>query len=806
MSPLPTHPSPHRPRSPLASIAALTPLTTLVTLSSLAATPTPADLSRLPPPASHSVAFDAEVLPILEKACLRCHGPEKPKAGFRLDHRDAALQGGNSGPAILPGRSADSPLIHFIAGLVEDMEMPPTGKGDPLSPDDISILRAWIDQGAPWSTAPATPTFTFTATPAVQFISIDGNAARFREHNWNREGMGGGVSEFSVRYDLDPQTHVDLSGRAVAGPDDYRFQARVRRDDLGWFRLAYREFSRFHDDTGLDYAPFDQPAPRLGEDLVVRHRRATAEFGLELPDWPAIRLAYDLILREGTESTLHWGGLVQNGTTRNIHPARKQVDETTHLVTLDVRYDWNGTIISDQAQFEWHEQDNRRTQFEIQGTPFDYATTVRDRQDYWRGANVLRLERSIRDWLYVSGGYLYSQLRDTGGFDVSSFAPSDPTTPPTLDIQADDLTLRRRSHVLNANTMLGPWSDLHVHAGLQAEWTRQEGFATGQTYGTRNAFDANVDRAATDQTLGLRYAGIPLTVLFAETRFQQETYSHFEEGLSDDTQAFLRDTDAEGDTQDYEAGFTVSPWRSVSLQVKGRHRNRSNDYLHHRDVDLFSANRGIGYPAFIRSRDTETDEIETRLVLQPLRWLKTTLKYAISTTDFTTTTDGWEETDFFFPPAPYPGGTVTAGEFDAQTVSAGFVLTPWSRLLLSPTVGWTTSRTRSSANNGAESVPYEGDSWTLLTSATFIVDEKTDLLASYLFNTADFSQNNAAAGLPLGIEYSRHAMTAGIARRLKRDRLLRLEYGFFEYSEPSLGGAADYVAHALFASFRIPWK
>jgi hypothetical protein len=795
-----------RPRLGAAASCLTLTITAAALQAALPARAAAPDLSLLPPASSQTVSFSTDIQPLLEKACLQCHGAVKPKAGYRLDNRESALRGGDQGAAILPGDSAKSPLIHYVARLVEDMEMPPTGKGTPLTPAEVSLLRAWIDQGANWSEASAEPQIAFTVTPAAQYIWVDGNAARFREHNWTREGIGGGASEFSVKYDIDPRTHVDMEGRAMVGPDDYRFQTRVRRDDLGWVRLAYREFSRFQDDTGGYYAPFDTPAPRWGEDFVLRHRRATAEFGLELPDWPKFRLAYDLILREGNEATLHWGSVTGNGGTRNIYPGKKHVDETTHLITFDVSYDWAGLLISDQAQFEWHEQDNRRTQYEITGPAFDFGTVVRDQQDYWRGANVLRLERSLRDWLYVSGGYLYSQLRDAGGFDVTSFTPSDPTAPPTLDMNSDDLTLRRRSHVLNANTMLGPWSDLHFYAGLQAEWTRQEGFAAGQTYGTPTAFDANVDRAATDETFGLRYAGIPLTVLFAETRFQQETYSHFEEGLADTTQSFLRDTDAEGDTKDYEAGFTVSPWRSVSFQAKARHRDRENDYDHLRDIDLLSANRGIGYPAFIRSRDTETDEIETRLVLQPLRWLKTTLKYSISSTDFTTTTEGWDEPDLFNPPAPYPGGTVTAGKYDAQTVSAGFVFTPWSRLLLSPTVGWTTSDSRSSANNGLESVPYRGDSWSLLTSATYILDEKTDLLASYLFNTADYAQDNEASGLPLGIEYTRHAMTVGIARRMKHERLVRLEYGFFEYSEPTLGGAADYTAHGLFASFRFPWK
>lgn len=760
------------------------------------------DLSRLPPPASREVSFTADIQPIFEASCLRCHGPERPKSGFRLDNPDSALKGGNLGVDIIPGDSGKSPLIHYVAGLVEDMEMPPARQGKPLSAEQIGLLRAWIDQGAKWSDTPAGPQFTASVTPAVQFITVSGNEARFRQHQWTREGWGGGATDFSMRYQLDPRTRVEIDGRAMAGPGDYRLHTRVERDDLGWVRLDYREFAKFYDNTGGYYAPFGERAPALSDEPLVRHRHATVELGLDLPDWPTIRLAYDLHLRDGTESTLHWGAVTPGNESRNIYPGRKKVDETTHSVTLDVSYDLNGLLISDQAQFEWHEQNNQRLNYEFVG--FDFATRATDRQDYWRGANILRLERNIRDWLYVSGGYLYSQLKDVAGFSVESFAPSDPSVPPSLDITTDDLTLRRRSHVINANAMLGPWEDLHFYAGLQAEWTRVEGFAVGRTYSTPTAYDSNQDRTATDENFGLRYSGLPFTVIYAETRFQQETYSQFEEGLTDDQTTFLRDTDADGDLKDYEAGFTISPWQSVSLHAKYRHRDRSNDYDHARDIDVLSS--GNGYPAFIRARDTSTDQVEARLVLKPWRWLKTTLRYSVASTDFETVTDGWEAQDPNGQPVTYPGGHIMAGNYDAHTVSAGFIVTPWSRLHLGSTLTWTTSRSRSGVNNDQEAVPYAGDTWTLLNTATYILDEKTDLLASYLFSHADFTQDNADFALPLGIAYTRHAATAGIVRRMKHDRLLRLEYGFFNYDEPTLGGAADYTAHALFASFRIPWR
>ena len=103
---------------------------------------------------------------------------------FRLDNREAALKGGeNNQDDIVPGDSAKSKLIHYVARLVEDLEMPPPGKGEPLTPEQIGVLRAWIDQGAKWSPGSETALreTKFSITPTAQWITVSGNARKFRE-------------------------------------------------------------------------------------------------------------------------------------------------------------------------------------------------------------------------------------------------------------------------------------------------------------------------------------------------------------------------------------------------------------------------------------------------------------------------------------------------------------------------------------------------------------------------------------------------------------------------------------------------
>ena len=86
---------------------------------------------------------------MLAETCYECHGGEKQKGGLRLDQKGAALKGGDSGPLLIAGKSGESLLIQAVAGTKADLAQMPR-KRTPLTPEQIGLLRAWIDQGADW--------------------------------------------------------------------------------------------------------------------------------------------------------------------------------------------------------------------------------------------------------------------------------------------------------------------------------------------------------------------------------------------------------------------------------------------------------------------------------------------------------------------------------------------------------------------------------------------------------------------------------------------------------------------------------
>src|SRR5665213_2209031 len=138
------------------------------------------DPASLPPAATNTVDFARDIQPILERSCLKCHSGEKPKGKFLLTTRDMALKGGQDQVDIISGQSAKSTLIQFVARVISDSEMPPTGKGDPLAVKEVGLLRAWIDQGVVWptgivlgQTVAAAPHLSTNSLPAAATQTID---------------------------------------------------------------------------------------------------------------------------------------------------------------------------------------------------------------------------------------------------------------------------------------------------------------------------------------------------------------------------------------------------------------------------------------------------------------------------------------------------------------------------------------------------------------------------------------------------------------------------------------------------------
>lgn len=111
------------------------------------------DTSKLPPASTQTgITYEKDIKPIFDATCIKCHGEKKPKAKLRLDSLAGVMKGGDDGKVIEPGNSAKSMLVLNVAHLGDEDDYMPPPKNKlglkQLTPEQIGLIRAWIDQGA----------------------------------------------------------------------------------------------------------------------------------------------------------------------------------------------------------------------------------------------------------------------------------------------------------------------------------------------------------------------------------------------------------------------------------------------------------------------------------------------------------------------------------------------------------------------------------------------------------------------------------------------------------------------------------
>jgi Leucine-rich repeat (LRR) protein len=197
-------------------------------------------LALAPAPATRAAAkpdFAKEILPILEKNCFECHGAEKQKGKLRMDTREALLKGGDTGVALVAGKSTESLMIQrVLLPRDNDEAMPP--KGDGLTKAQQDLLKAWIDSGADWPATAITktdkpdpakvagPKPTAAETKAVAELAKHGiqarelaNGVNWRYANFRVAGSKFEAKVFALLKDVQNLQELNLSNVELKDAD-----------------------------------------------------------------------------------------------------------------------------------------------------------------------------------------------------------------------------------------------------------------------------------------------------------------------------------------------------------------------------------------------------------------------------------------------------------------------------------------------------------------------------------------------------------------------------------------------------------
>ncbi|WP_010584909.1 PSD1 and planctomycete cytochrome C domain-containing protein [Schlesneria paludicola] len=222
---------------------------------------------------SRTIDFDRDVRPILSAHCAHCHGPDQGtrEANLRLDTRAGLFgQSEGGGHVIVPKSLDQSELYRRISTTDATTRMPPLDGGKPLSEEQITTLRLWIEQGAAWRGHWANEPIARPAVPSVEPASVDNPIDAFLIARWNRTALSSAVE--ADRVTLARRISFDLTGLppleldpVASGPDWYqrevdrllsspRFGERMA---VYWLDLVrYGDSCGYHSDNDQQISPY----------------------------------------------------------------------------------------------------------------------------------------------------------------------------------------------------------------------------------------------------------------------------------------------------------------------------------------------------------------------------------------------------------------------------------------------------------------------------------------------------------------------------------------------------------------------
>ncbi|MBI5800543.1 MAG: PSD1 domain-containing protein [Verrucomicrobia bacterium] len=218
--------------------------------------------------------FEKRIRPLLAEHCHECHGGKKAKGGLRLDSRDGWAKGGDSGPAILPGKPDDSLLIKGVRHWDKEFKMPEK----PLAPAQVADLVEWVKLGAP---DPRTNAHALVATAPAKVaygISIEEGRKHWAYQPVKSAPLPKLKDKAWPRNELDHFTLARMEKAGVTPAPDADPRTLIRRltFDLTGLPPTAEETEAFVRDFSPSHSPTLTPAHKAGEKAGKRESEPRA--------------------------------------------------------------------------------------------------------------------------------------------------------------------------------------------------------------------------------------------------------------------------------------------------------------------------------------------------------------------------------------------------------------------------------------------------------------------------------------------------------------------------------------------------
>ena len=698
-------------------------------------------------------------------------------------------------------------------------------------------------------------------------LITNGDAAQFKQEHRISGDVFGGIQDLHYEQAVGKKGQFSIDGHAIFDNHDYDVKVELSQPGLGYIRGGYTEFRSWYDGNGGFFPVNGQFFAPPHQEMELDRGEAWIELGLRMPKLPEITLRYSHQFRDGRKDSTIWGDTIltglplpppaTNNPTRKIAPAFRDINETRDIFSADIVQNFGKTDIGLGMRYEHSEVDDR-LQLErnagqlppvVAAPGAQRFITNRERNDLDSYNGHITTETRFSDSLWFTSAYSYSTLNsDISGTRIIGAGYDSMYGDPILTLQSNDHGVLNLSgvsqvdeHVANLNLMWLPVKNLTVLTAFRYTHEDKDSAATFlDTNTTANVAPFTptnpaggfhqapvpVTRAADTadtfdnfaETLELRYAGIANWLFYARGEWEEEDGNVREHEVVGPTDQGSLNKDTNLFWQKYTVGANWYPM--ATLNMAGQYYHKIADYDNDFNSELAVAPvAGSERNQRLLSQKLETDDVNFRVTWRPKIPAKLGTLALVTRYDFVRATiDGqWavsptQTGTIPTPPTPASGtiyGSQQTAEITNHVISESITWNPCARLYLQANASYVLNKTDTPAdiilipNTSVTVLDFKNDYWTASASAGFALNEKTDLRAEYSFYQASDYTNNALVAVPYGMGATEHTVSASVSRQITKNVRLKVQYGYFNYTDQTSGGHNNYEAHSVFSSLQF---
>jgi hypothetical protein len=668
----------------------------------------------------------------------------------------------------------------------------------------------------------AVPVHEFTGTVTgvpMQYAFVEGDRHKFRELNWTEEGYDGGIEHFELKEKYLPEDlTAEVDGHAFIKNNDFEVNALLEKKDLGYVKLSYDEFSKYYDDSGGVYYPFNVLSPHsLGRELELQIGELRIETGLTVEDMPRLSFAYERHFKQGKKSRLTWTPVTVGSITRGIGPSFQDVDEVVNVIELNESHTLRGFELKGQQTWEWSAAELIREEQSLTNT--STAANAKNRvqvqePQYHLFTTTESVERWYRDETVFTGmAYNFLRLRNNELEDIFEMNQAGAIINFSNPKQVRNARAQNEydSHTWAGNVMFQPLSWLNVTTKARTELADRSGNSSYPQDTTPAAAGGavpdniinNTELSRTEdkvarigEGLSIRITGIPRTALYNEFEFEQlrnwlseDRDSQAGQSAPNAGEIFGRETIAYMSRGIWTAGAQVYPvsWLSWTGHLR---LNRSNtDYDDKRETQPGAT---AARSAFMDAMNITAQELATKFTFKPRPWFKPSFRYQLRRTQYDTRVEDLQNVET---------------SMHSHTFTFDVTLQPRHNLLIlagvSPQYAWVETPARY-YENGIQPI-FKSNVLTWLMNVTYQIHENLSFISGFDYSHANNFNDFTAIGLPMGAAFHNLNVSAGLDWKLSETVSILTEYAFLRYDPYGVVDNSDTSGHLISAKTRVNW-